>query len=57
MENKDWGTTTMPAKQGDGYPGTPQSEGDVNGFRSGDSPKSGDGAGKTVGKEQGFASK
>lgn len=52
---KDWGTETMPDKSGSGYPGKAESEGDVNGFQSGDSPKSGDGSGKNVAEEQGFA--
>lgn len=55
--DKGFGTDTMPNKQGDGYPGAAQSAGDVDGFQSGDSPKSGDGAGKGVGSQQGFASK
>jgi hypothetical protein len=58
MEKSDGlGTTKLGAKSGDGYAGKAQSEGDVNGFQSGQSPDSGDGAGKGVGKEQGFAQK
>lgn len=57
QKDKGFGTDMPPAKQGDGYPGKPHSEGDVDGFQSGDSPSSGDGKGKTSGVQQGFASK
>lgn len=52
-----FGTTKMPNKEGDGYPGQKRSEGDADGFQSGDKPGSIDGAGKGVGKEQGLSSK